>query len=193
MSFFQGQKKFCDSNSVKLTLSQCSYETPSFWNIARLKKQCFSHFLAIVVFWTVFSMCVIYFFFSFFLLQPYSPIQGTFKFKAESDLFLAEHHKLLLYDGKLSSAIAFMYNPRATDAQLCLESSPKDNPSIFVHSPHALMLQVFQHFHRGYKWFLFENLKIKCYRDLDKIGWFFCVVPAATSPVSWINVDAQES
>ncbi|NWJ00519.1 LRBA protein, partial [Crypturellus undulatus] len=67
--------------------------------------------------------------------------KGTFKFKAESDLFLAEHHKLLLYDGKLSSAIAFMYNPRATDAQLCLESSPKDNASIFVHSPHALMLQ----------------------------------------------------
>ncbi|XP_054941899.1 lipopolysaccharide-responsive and beige-like anchor protein isoform X5 [Physeter macrocephalus] len=67
--------------------------------------------------------------------------KGTFKFKAESDLFLVEHHKLLLYDGKLSSAIAFTYNPRATDAQLCLESSPKDNPSIFVHSPHALMLQ----------------------------------------------------
>ncbi|XP_053438473.1 lipopolysaccharide-responsive and beige-like anchor protein isoform X3 [Nycticebus coucang] len=67
--------------------------------------------------------------------------KGTFKFKAESDLFLAEHHKLLLYDGKLSSAIAFTYNARATDAQLCLESSPKDNPSIFVHSPHALMLQ----------------------------------------------------
>ncbi|XP_068798362.1 lipopolysaccharide-responsive and beige-like anchor protein isoform X6 [Struthio camelus] len=67
--------------------------------------------------------------------------KGTFKFKAESDLFLDEHHKLLLYDGKLSSAIAFMYNPRATDAQLCLESSPKDNASIFVHSPHALMLQ----------------------------------------------------
>ncbi|XP_037686725.1 lipopolysaccharide-responsive and beige-like anchor protein [Choloepus didactylus] len=67
--------------------------------------------------------------------------KGVFKFKAESDLFLAEHHKLLLYDGKLSNAIAFTYNPRATDAQLCLESSPKDNPSIFVHSPHALMLQ----------------------------------------------------
>ncbi|CAI9156744.1 unnamed protein product [Rangifer tarandus platyrhynchus] len=67
--------------------------------------------------------------------------KGIFKFKAESDLFLAEHHKLLLYDGKLSGAIAFTYNPRATDAQLCLESSPKDNPSIFVHSPHALMLQ----------------------------------------------------
>ncbi|XP_063739788.1 lipopolysaccharide-responsive and beige-like anchor protein isoform X2 [Eleginops maclovinus] len=67
--------------------------------------------------------------------------QGTFKYKAESDLLFAEHHKTLLYDGKLSSNIAFAYNPRATDAQLCLESSPKDNASIFVHSPHALMLQ----------------------------------------------------
>lgn len=68
--------------------------------------------------------------------------QGTFKYKAESDLLFAEHHKTILYDGKLSSSIAFSYNPRATDAQLCLESSPKDNASIFVHSPHALMLQV---------------------------------------------------
>ncbi|XP_062288944.1 lipopolysaccharide-responsive and beige-like anchor protein isoform X3 [Scomber scombrus] len=67
--------------------------------------------------------------------------QGTFKHKAESDLLFAEHHKTLLYDGKLSASIAFTYNPRATDAQLCLESSPKDNASIFVHSPHALMLQ----------------------------------------------------
>ncbi|XP_056135740.1 lipopolysaccharide-responsive and beige-like anchor protein [Lampris incognitus] len=67
--------------------------------------------------------------------------KGTFKYKAESDLLFAEHHKTLLYDGKLSSSIAFTYNPRATDAQLCLESSPKDNASIFVHSPHALMLQ----------------------------------------------------
>ncbi|KAM8879745.1 lipopolysaccharide-responsive and beige-like anchor protein isoform 3-T3 [Spinachia spinachia] len=67
--------------------------------------------------------------------------QGTFKYKAESDLLFAEHHKTLLYDGKLSSCISFAYNPRATDAQLCLESSPKDNASIFVHSPHALMLQ----------------------------------------------------
>ena len=70
------------------------------------------------------------------------PSQGTFKYKAESDLLFAEHHKTLLYDGKLSGSIAFTYNPRATDAQLCLESSPKDNASIFVHSPHALMLQV---------------------------------------------------
>ncbi|KAG9347122.1 hypothetical protein JZ751_006049 [Albula glossodonta] len=67
--------------------------------------------------------------------------KGTFKYKAESDLLFAEHHKMLLYDGKLANSIAFTYNPRATDAQLCLESSPKDNASIFVHSPHALMLQ----------------------------------------------------
>ncbi|KAG5845180.1 hypothetical protein ANANG_G00136100 [Anguilla anguilla] len=67
--------------------------------------------------------------------------KGTFKYKAESDLLFAEHHKTLLYDGKLAGSIAFTYNPRATDTQLCLESSPKDNASIFIHSPHALMLQ----------------------------------------------------
>lgn len=68
--------------------------------------------------------------------------QSTFKFKSESDIHLAEHHKQVLYDGKLASSIAFTYNAKATDAQLCLESSPRENSSIFVHSPHALMLQV---------------------------------------------------
>lgn len=34
-----------------------------------------------------------------------------------------------------------MYNPVATDGQLCLQSAPKGNISYFVHSPHALMLQ----------------------------------------------------
>ncbi|XP_017773305.1 PREDICTED: neurobeachin isoform X3 [Nicrophorus vespilloides] len=47
----------------------------------------------------------------------------------------------VLYDGKLSSAIVFMYNPVATDSQLCLQSAPKGNNSYFVHTPHALMLQ----------------------------------------------------
>lgn len=75
-------------------------------------------------------------FFLFFFLQ------STFKFKSESDIYLAEHHKQVLYDGKLANSIAFTYNAKATDAQLCLESSPKENASIFVHSPHALMLQV---------------------------------------------------
>jgi hypothetical protein len=35
-----------------------------------------------------------------------------------------------------------MYNPVATDSQLCLQSAPKGNISYFVHTPHALMLQV---------------------------------------------------
>nr|CAD7455504.1 unnamed protein product [Timema tahoe] len=47
----------------------------------------------------------------------------------------------VLYDGKLSTAIVFMYNPVATDSQLCLQSAPKGNVSYFVHTPHALMLQ----------------------------------------------------
>lgn len=76
----------------------------------------------------------------FSFLPP--PLQSTFKFKSESDIHLAEHHKQVLYDGKLASSISFTYNAKATDAQLCLESSPRENPSIFVHSPHALMLQV---------------------------------------------------
>ena len=68
--------------------------------------------------------------------------QSTFKFKSESDIHLAEHHKQVLYDSKLANSISFTYNAKATDAQLCLESSPRENASIFVHSPHALMLQV---------------------------------------------------
>lgn len=75
------------------------------------------------------------------LLLSSSP-QSTFKFKSESDIHLAEHHKQVLYDGKLANSISFTYNAKATDAQLCLESSPRENASIFVHSPHALMLQV---------------------------------------------------
>lgn len=47
-----------------------------------------------------------------------------------------------MYDGKLSNAIVFMYNPVATDSQLCLQSAPKGNVTYFVHTPHALMLQV---------------------------------------------------
>lgn len=79
---------------------------------------------------------------SHFLLFFFFFLQSTFKFKSESDIYLAEHHKQVLYDSKLANSIAFTYNAKATDAQLCLESSPKENASIFVHSPHALMLQV---------------------------------------------------
>ena len=48
----------------------------------------------------------------------------------------------ILYDGRLTGSIVFMYNPIACDSQLCLESSPKGNPSYFVHTPHAMMCQV---------------------------------------------------
>ncbi len=47
----------------------------------------------------------------------------------------------MLYDGRLTSTIVFMYTPVACDSQLCLESSPKGNPSFFTHTPHALMQQ----------------------------------------------------
>ncbi|KOC66217.1 Neurobeachin [Habropoda laboriosa] len=57
------------------------------------------------------------------------------------DLPLNLQSSLVLYDGKLSNAIVFMYNPVATDSQLCLQSAPKGNVSYFVHTPHALMLQ----------------------------------------------------
>ncbi|XP_074039370.1 A kinase anchor protein rugose isoform X1 [Leptinotarsa decemlineata] len=56
-------------------------------------------------------------------------------------LTTAPDARSVLYDGKLSSAIVFMYNPVATDTQLCLQSAPRGNMSFFVHTPHALMLQ----------------------------------------------------
>ncbi|KAK4887581.1 hypothetical protein RN001_003852 [Aquatica leii] len=85
--------------------------------------------------------------------------KSQFRFDNECHLNLPDNHKRVsdseqtssmsqpdsevsvLYDGKLSSAIVFMYNPVATDSQLCLQSAPKGNISYFVHTPHALMLQ----------------------------------------------------
>ncbi|XP_065209719.1 neurobeachin isoform X2 [Planococcus citri] len=66
----------------------------------------------------------------------------TFETHDKSSLLpLHSADRTVLYDGKLSSAIVFMYNPVATDSQLCLQSAPKGNISYFVHTPHALMLQ----------------------------------------------------
>ncbi|XP_039226217.1 neurobeachin isoform X6 [Drosophila yakuba] len=67
--------------------------------------------------------------------------KSQFRFDNECYLNLPDNHKRVLYDGKLSNAIVFMYNPVATDGQLCLQSSPKGNVSYFVHTPHSLMLQ----------------------------------------------------
>nr|XP_023683403.1 lipopolysaccharide-responsive and beige-like anchor protein [Paramormyrops kingsleyae] len=67
--------------------------------------------------------------------------KGTFKYKCESDLVISEQQRALLYDGRLYGCITFSYNPRATDGQLCLECSGRDRPSLFLHGPHAHMLQ----------------------------------------------------
>ncbi len=67
--------------------------------------------------------------------------QNQFRFESES-AHLSENHRKVLYDGRLSSSIVFLYNPVATDAQLCLQCSPKGNVNYFVHSPHALMMKV---------------------------------------------------
>ena len=48
----------------------------------------------------------------------------------------------LLFDGRLSEAVVFSYNAKAVDGQLAMESSPLENPSPFVHSPHATILEV---------------------------------------------------
>ena len=68
--------------------------------------------------------------------------KNQFKFETEAGQTLSENHRKVLYDGKLSNSIAFLYNPVSTDSQLCLQCAPKGNTSYFVHSPHALMLQV---------------------------------------------------
>ncbi|CAG0882858.1 unnamed protein product [Darwinula stevensoni] len=67
--------------------------------------------------------------------------KSQFRFENESLLQLPENHRRVLYDGKMCSAIIFMYSPVATDSQLCLQAAPKGNSSFFVHTPHALMQQ----------------------------------------------------
>ena len=67
--------------------------------------------------------------------------QNQFRFETEGGQ-LSENHRKVLYDGRLSQSIVFMYNPVATDGQLCLQCTPKGNNNYFVHSPHALMMKV---------------------------------------------------
>ena len=68
--------------------------------------------------------------------------QSQFRFENEVPVALPENHKRVLYDSKMAAAIVFMYSPVSTDSQLCLQAAPKGNNSFFVHTPHALMLQV---------------------------------------------------
>ena len=82
---------------------------------------------------TYFILRITFFFLSFF--------QNQFRFETEGGQ-LSENHRKVLYDGKLSNNIVFMYNPVSTDSQLCLQCAPKGNVAYFVHSPHALMMGV---------------------------------------------------
>ena len=68
-------------------------------------------------------------------------LQNQFRFETEGGI-LSENHRKVLYDGRLSNNIVFMYNPVSTDSQLCLQCAPKGNVAYFVHSPHALMMGV---------------------------------------------------
>lgn len=80
-----------------------------------------------------------------------------------------------MYDGKLSNAIVFMYNPVATDGQLCLQSTPKGNASYFVHTPHALMLQVLNMQYTVMcnkadgRLFIFNKIINICYQDVKAV------------------------
>ncbi|XP_039226236.1 neurobeachin isoform X11 [Drosophila yakuba] len=78
---------------------------------------------------------------SFEQLRRMSSVSSLNSMVGTADTEEVNQLKAVLYDGKLSNAIVFMYNPVATDGQLCLQSSPKGNVSYFVHTPHSLMLQ----------------------------------------------------
>ncbi|BHF59417.1 protein kinase A binding [Sparganum proliferum] len=64
---------------------------------------------------------------------------GQFRFELESKTRLSNTERKALYDNKISSSLMFAYNPTACDSHLCLNQSPKSNPTVFLHSPHALM------------------------------------------------------
>lgn len=68
--------------------------------------------------------------------------KNQFRYENESaHLNLNAETRKLIYDGKLTQAIAFMYNPINCDSQLLLQSAPKQNfPQYFVHNAHALLL-----------------------------------------------------
>lgn len=68
--------------------------------------------------------------------------KNQFRFENESAyLHLSTDARRLLYDGKLTQSIVFLYNPVNCDSQLLLQSAPKQNQSqYFSHNAHALML-----------------------------------------------------
>ncbi|CAF0718488.1 unnamed protein product [Brachionus calyciflorus] len=68
--------------------------------------------------------------------------KNQFRFENETGhLHLKPETRRLLYDGKLTQSVVFLYNPVNCDSQLLLQSAPKQNQSLyFSHNAHALML-----------------------------------------------------
>jgi hypothetical protein len=68
--------------------------------------------------------------------------KSQFKFETEVDIPLTSPEQKILFDGTLTNGLFVSYNAKAVDGQLCLEASPSENVSYFIHSPHATMLEV---------------------------------------------------
>jgi hypothetical protein len=66
--------------------------------------------------------------------------RNQFQFENESAHILSDGQRKAMYDGKLTNAIVFSYNPIACEEQLVFQVGPKTNPSYFVHNAHAQML-----------------------------------------------------
>ena len=49
--------------------------------------------------------------------------------------WISENHKKVLYDGRLASCLAFLYNPVSTDGQLCLQCAPKGRSHVIPAPP----------------------------------------------------------
>ena len=92
--------------------------------------------------------------------------QNQFRFDTEGGQ-LSENHRKVLYDGRLSNSIVFMYNPVATDGQLCLQCAPKGNFPYFVHSPHALMMQVTEFVNWKYESIMKVFFFVQIFNDLN--------------------------
>ena len=65
---------------------------------------------------------------------------NNFQYHRESDVLLTAAERRELYTSGLHSSILFNYNSKACEGATCLESSPSQSLSFFVHSPHATML-----------------------------------------------------
>ena len=88
--------------------------------------------------------------------------------------WISENHKKVLYDGRLASCLAFLYNPVSTDGQLCLQCAPKGRSHVIPAPPPSPTLPICS---EPLFVFLFTK-KREIYLGLerDKINVFFYVL-----------------